>query len=318
MADTPLKSVSIISSPYHVGVHNQGPGKGPDFLRSHGLLEEIRKLGVTVYEVAIDPVDEFEGEIGRSFEILRRTSKLVTQERNRGSFPIVLAGNCVASIGVSAGLSASEGLQDEELACVFFDAHDDYNTPDTVVSGYFDSMAISMLMGECWKQLLSTVPGYKALNPNRLIHVGMRDVTELERQRVLDAGMEVVWGGEERPGDRFGQGFHLALLARLDRLFRGDTLARGGKQPPSMIHVDLDCLDASLGKANKFAAPGGLDEQELLASLSNINLHTLPVALTVASFDPTYEGADKIAEIAVKAVVSLVHMLITLERLEKQ
>ncbi|RKU41277.1 hypothetical protein DL546_000656 [Coniochaeta pulveracea] len=316
MAQTPSKSVSIISSPYHVGVYDQGPGRGPNFLRSHGMLEEIRKLGVTVHEVEIDPVDEYEGEIGRSFEILRRTSKLVTQARNSGSFPIVLSGNCVASVGVAAGLSASDGLQGEEVGCVFFDAHDDYNTPDTVVSGYFDSMAISMLTGESWKQLLATVPGYKPLRLNRLIHVGMRDVTELERQRVLDAGMEVVWGGEEKPDGRSGQGFHLALLDRLEKVFRGDTRSRGGKQPPCLIHLDLDCLDASLGKANKFAAPGGLDEQELLASFSNINLHTLPVALTVASFDPAYEGADKIAEVAVNAVVSLLHMLITLQRLQ--
>jgi arginase len=273
-------------------------------------VEEIRKLGVAVHEEEVAPVDEFEGEIGRSFEILRRTSKLVTQARDRGSFPIVLSGNCVASVGLAAGLSASQDLADEELACVFFDAHDDYNTPDTVVSGYFDSMAISMLAGESWKQLLGTIPGYKPLRLDRLIHVGMRDVTELERQRVLDAGMEVVWGGDKKPD---GRGFDLVLLDKLLKLSPPGRLP-----PPTLVHLDLDCLDASLGKANKFAAPGGLDEQELLASFHHIAVRTLPVALTVASFDPVYDGADNIAKVAVKAVVMLVQMLIRLERLEKQ
>jgi arginase len=305
MSSAPLRSVSLIYSPYHVGVSNVGPGKGPNFLRSHGLAQAIKDLGVTVHELDIGPVDEFEGDIAKSFEILRKTSKAVTQEHNRRSFPIVVAGNCVASVGVAAGISACEEFK-EELSCVWFDAHDDFNTPDTVGSGYFDSMGISMLVGDCWKELLATISGHVPLDLKRIVHVGMRDVTDLERKRVIDHGLNTVWGGHKRL-ETFGQ----ELGEKLEHIIydRRDLAAK----LPVMVHLDLDCLDVSLGQANKFAAPGGLLEQDLLDCLGSIAKHAeyWPTSLTVASFDPSYDGAENIARIAIKAIKDFVDVLVS-------
>ena len=33
-------------------------------------------------------------------------------------------------------------------------AHDDFNIPDTVLSGYFDGMPIAIMAGQCWKALI--------------------------------------------------------------------------------------------------------------------------------------------------------------------
>ena len=48
--------------------------------------------------------------------------------------------------------------------------------------------------------------------PEKLVHVGMRDVNELERQRVLKAGFDVVWGDEHRRTEFAGR-----LLGFLDK-----------------------------------------------------------------------------------------------------
>ena len=300
-----LESVSLVYSPYHVGLRDEGPGAGPGFLRSHGLAQSLRDMGVTVNELEIEPVDDFEGEIGRGFEILRRTSALVTQERDRGSFPIVLSGNCSATVGVAAGLSASRGLQRADLGCVWFDAHDDYNTPDTVMSGYFDSMGVAMLTGECWKGLLSTVPGHRPLNIEKIVHVGMRDVTPLERQRVVESGMEVVWGSTEE------------RVAFADRLCESLMVKNLGLTP-TMIHIDLDCLDTSIGRANKFAAPGGLLGDDLLGCLRRMVSVVEPVSLTVASLDPSYDGAERFAELGIDAVRMLVKILVNEQKITQQ
>jgi len=68
-------SITIIFSPYHVGLRDH---HGPHRIRALGVIEELEKLGVTVHVVELPPVHDFEGEIGRSFELLRRTSKAVT------------------------------------------------------------------------------------------------------------------------------------------------------------------------------------------------------------------------------------------------
>lgn len=299
MPQTPLRSITVISSSYHVGFRNRGVGAGPAFIRSLGLIPALKDLGVPVKEVEIEPVDDFEGEIGRSFELIRRTSTLVSEAHNSNSFPIILSGNCSASVGVAAGYNRSSRAFQAggKLGCVWFDAHDDFNTPDTVMSGYFDSQPIAMLAGECWKGLLGTVPGHEPMDlQEKLVHVGMRDVNELERQRVLKAGFDVVWGDEQGRTEFAGR-----LRGFLDKKDLG----------PTMVHFDLDSLDISLGSVNKFSAPGGLFEEDLYNCFNAIVQRTRPVSLTVASFDPTGERAENIGGIAVRGIKNLVGSLVS-------
>jgi len=163
------------------------------------------------------------------------------------------------------------------------------------MSEYLDSMGVAMLAGECWKSLLGTVPGFRPIGLDRVVHVGTRAVTDAERQRVVDSGMDVVWGSSGKRVDFAGE--------------LGEVLGRkrlGG----TVVHVDLDCLDVSLCKVNKFAAPGGLLEDDLRDCLERIASLTVPASLTVASFDPSYDGAENIARIAVEAVNGFVEALI--------
>lgn len=295
MSRAPLRHLSLIFSPYHVGIRAKGPGAGPGFLKARGLAKSLQDLGLPIHEVEIGPVDDFEGEIGRSFEVIRRTAKLVAQARQHNAFPIVLAGNCSSAVGVAAGLHASGGYGDGQLGCVWFDAHDDFNTPDTVLSGYFDSMPIAMLAGQCWRGLLETVPGHRALNLDRLVHVGMRDVNDLERARVEKAGFDVIWGNTEKKVD-----------------FKGElgTVLQRKQLRPTMVHFDVDSLDISIGKANRFAAPGGLFKADIVGCFEEISKAAEPVSLTVASFDPSYEGAENLSSVAIESIKAFIQSLV--------
>lgn len=293
-----FKSITVILSPYHTGIPEVAVGGGPSFLKQHGIIDTIRNQGVSVREVLLPPVhDQFDGEITRSFEIMRRTSMLVHQAQEAKSFPIVLAGNCSSAVGVHAGMSDAVRRMGGTPSCIWFDAHDDFNTPDTMMSGYFDSMPIAMLGNLCFKAMLGTIPGFRPLDLKRLIHVGMRDVNELERNHVREAGLAVVWGDENSKVD-----FDVGLEAMIEKI----NLAA----QTSMIHFDLDSLDTSIGKANKFAAPGGLTEDDIVRCLRRTAETTQPMALTLASFDPHFEGAESIAKVAIQAVSSFVQVLI--------
>jgi arginase len=296
MASQARTSISLIFSPFHVGLRDQGIGAGPSFLQSRGLIAALESLGVRVRELEVCLVEEdFEGEIGRSFELLRQTSKLITQEHNAGAFPIVLAGNCCTSIGVASGLQASQAFSDKELSFAWFDAHDDFNTPDSLVSGYFDSMAVAMLGGLCWKTLLNTIPGYRPWALQKLVHVGMRDVTDLERSRVIEADLDIIWGCTEMKVD-----FSEELRIKVEQKSMDNTV----------IHIDLDSLDNSIGAANKFACPGGLLHEDLDGCLRTLAAKTRPASLTIASLDPTSEGSEAVAKLAVSSITSFVQELI--------
>lgn len=291
-----FRSITVVSSPYHVGILGIAVANGPMYLKSRGIVNKIKEQGVSVKEITVPSAEKgYDGEIGRSFELFRRISTIVRDEHARNALPIVLAGNCSSAVGVAAGLSDAVRRAGGELGCVWFDAHDDFNTPDTMMSGYFDSMPIAMLGNLCFRSLLKTVPGYTPMNLQRLIHVGMRDVNDLERAHVEEHSLSVVWGDENTRVD-FAKGL-------------ASFLEKTPDSQPTMVHFDVDSMDISIGKANKFACPGGLFREDVTECFRRIVASTAPLSLTVASFDPSFEGAEGIADAAIEGVATFVEAL---------
>ena len=280
-------SLELIAAPYHTGIRNYRVGAGPSHILARGLLDRLNSLGYTSKLTEIDPVDDFEGEIGRSFEVIRRIATCVSHAAQHGSFPIVLAGNCNAQIGVAAGMSGS--IQDPEL--IWFDAHSDLDSPDEATSGYFDGMGVSMLTGESWKALMATVPGHRPIPLDKVVFCGVRDLSLGQKTKLEKTTARVVYGSTTE---------HVDFAGRLSEL-----LDRASERS-CLVHVDLDCLDTSIGLANEYAALGGLDAKDLLGCLDVVLAKRRPIALTVASFNPNLEGGDRIAELAVDAIVHFI------------
>jgi arginase len=254
-----------------------------------GIIDQLEKLGVKVHFLELPPVDDFEGEIGRSFEILRRTSKAVTDVRAAQSFPLVLSGNCMASAGIACGL----GITD--LGWIYFDAHDDMDTPSTNVNGYLDAMGLSMLAGKSFHRLANTIPGYTPHRYDKMIYCGLCDIEPSQKETVREAGAKVVWGEAGKQVD-FADELTKALSER--------------DYSPALVHLDLDVLDESLGKINGYESPGGLQEDDLLKCVKLVPQKATPVSLTICSFDPRLGDGDKIATIGAKAIVTFVRSLI--------
>ncbi|EEU41429.1 uncharacterized protein NECHADRAFT_83500 [Fusarium vanettenii 77-13-4] len=114
----------------------------------------------------------------------------------------------------------------------------------------------ALASNKAWKALLETIPGFRPLNLKRkLIHCGMRDVTEDQRDGVVHAGFPVVWGSTEEKVN-FKDELQ-SLLIQKDAC-------------PRAVHLDLDYLDMSVGIANKYVAPGGLSKQNLVGCMDMV------------------------------------------------
>lgn len=277
------KAITIIFSPYHVGERDLRVGDGPNRILTFGIVDVLEKLGYSVNIVEIPRVDEYEGEIGKSFEIINRTSTLVHNALQNDSFPLILAGNCMSSVGVACG------LQEDHLGFIYFDAHDDFDSPDVNVNGYLDAMGLSMLNGESWKTYMSKVPFFKPHKYDKFVYCGLRDVNEVQRARVTrNHDMDIIWGNEK---------------SKVDYIKSFENQLQAKDYSPALVHLDLDCLDEAYGKVNDFPSPGGLYENELLECIGMVPKYAEPKSLTICSFDPNCGGdGDKIAQIAVEAV----------------
>ncbi|KAL4745963.1 hypothetical protein BDW72DRAFT_42990 [Aspergillus terricola var. indicus] len=285
-----FQAIRIIFSPYHVGLRDHRVGNGPHRIRSTGLERELQRLGVSVEFVEIEPVDDYEGEIGRSFEVMRRISRAVSDAIASKSFPLVLSGNCMASAAVACG------LQIQDLAFIYFDAHDDLDSPDVNENGYLDAMGLSMLRGESWKTLMRSVPGFRPFDYSRFLYCGLRDQSSIQRQRVIDAGMHSIWGNNKEKVD-----FAAELKTRLEER----------SYSPALVHLDLDVLDDSYGKVNDYPSPGGLFESDLISCMEIVPQMTIPTSLTVCSFDPDAGDGDRIAQIGARAITTFVKALLS-------
>jgi arginase len=285
----PATSVTCIFSPYHVGLRDHRVGDGPNRLRDMGIVVQLENLGIKVHQHELPRVDDSEGEIGRSFALLAHTSQAVSRAVAALSFPLVLSGNCMASAGVACGLEI------EDLGFVYFDAHDDMETPEWNTNGYLDAMGLSMLNGRSWEKIAWTIPGFRPFDFGRFVYCGLREVCDESRLRVAEAGADVVWGGVERKVD-----FAAELQARLE----------AKDYSPALVHLDLDVLDETVGKVNGYESAGGLTEEDLVKCMRMVPLKATPKSLTVCSFNPNLGDGDKIAAIGVRAVVEFMASLL--------
>ncbi|MDJ1157723.1 arginase family protein [Chelatococcus sp. SYSU_G07232] len=143
-----------------------------------------------------------------------------------GSRPLNLLNKCGTSIA-----SLPPIVRHHPDAClVWCDAHGDYNTPEITPTGYLGGLVIAALCG-LWDS------GYgNGLTPDRVIHVGGRDLDPAERDLMLAHGITLVEG-------------------RRDALDI-DAVRRAVGDRPVVFHLDCDVIDPGYLPAEYRVADG--------------------------------------------------------------
>ena len=273
--------IRLLLVPYDSGQRNVRMGAGPDHLRAAGLAERLAKQGHEVDAQTIEPASmNWRAEVQTSFELMRAVAEQVRAARVAGRFPIILSGNCLSAVGVIAGLGAGTGV-------LWIDAHGDFNTPQTTMSGFLDGMTLATATGRCWVELARSIEGFEPVPDNAVVLFGARDldpgeVTALARSAIVRLSAESTVE-EIEPVLQ-------SLAQTIDKFY---------------IHLDLDALDPSVGRANGYAARGGFSNENLQKLLALITSHLPVEALTVSSYDPSYDPDGKVCAVALQAVATV-------------
>jgi len=174
----------------------------------------------------------------------------------------VQAGDCVAALGVVAGLQR-RGI---DPFVVWLDAHGDFNTWETTPSGFLGGMPLAMMVGFGEQSIVERL-GLRPVAPDRVWLVGARD---------LD------------PGERDS-------LARLD--VRQLTVERLAEAPPPegplYVHLDIDLVALDEMPAVNYPAPGGPSSTAVRLALDHLLATGRVAALSVTSWDPGQPGAGR-------------------------
>lgn len=247
-------------------------GAGPLRLIADPALAEFSS-------VTIDTPDASDPEIVRIAEADRRLAQAVHTEAADDAFPVVLAGNCNSCLGTVAGLDASAG----SLGVVWFDAHADFDTPDRSL-GFFDAMGLAILAGHGWDLLRTTIPVFTPVAESDVVLVGVRDLEPHQRAPLEASAMRL-------PADS------TELTDTLDGLRL--------RAPRVYLHVDLDVLDPSEGRANRFAAEGGLTLSALESAIDLVFARFEVAAAAITAYDPGLDEDGRVARAALRVLAAV-------------
>lgn len=273
-----MSKIRLLIVPYELGALRQGVGRGPERLLELGAEEALRAQGAELRTEVLGIEGDFDNEVDASFELIRKISLRVEDAVANGAFPVVLSGSCFASVGIVAG------LHEPSPGVVWFDAHADFNTPETTISGYFDGMGLAVLTGGAWQAMLRSVEGGRALPETAAVLAGARDFDEPEIPRLRASGIAQVPPKSLDSPER--------LLGAVSDM----TPAPSG----IYVHIDLDVLDIEVARVNIYSAPGGVSAAELEALVDALAAHCPVRALSLTAYDPECDSEDRVPPIATR------------------
>jgi arginase family enzyme len=170
-----------------------------------------------------------------------------------GKYPVLVAPDC--SVSITTLPSVVRHVEDATV--LWLDAHGDFNTPDTTVSGYLGGMCLAAACG-LWDAGFEGLP---VVDPTAVVTCGLRDLDGPESVLLETRGVTRI----ARPG----------LLA--------DTL----RDRPVFVHLDLDILDPSI-IPSPFPAPGGLSDAGLRTLLTEVAASAHLIGAEISGFhDPS-------------------------------
>jgi arginase len=273
--------VVLVKMPY-VGERNvPDTSRGPDYLEEGGIRKQLEQQGALVKPPDAVALTAEEEKTYGSWNHLALASgdlaKLVSEERRNGYLPVGLLANCNGLLGMLSGLQHS-GPSGKPLrvGMVFIDAHGDFNTPETTLSGMLGGMPVSIAAGQCLTRMRIKAGLEPAIPTRHIVEMCVRDTDPLE-QELLDRS-------------------EIQQLTLEDVRTRSANLHREMKRLSELtdviyIHVDMDGLDPREVPGVALPVPGGPTSAELAAALTEMFKYEKVAAFGVAAMP--FDDHDK-------------------------
>jgi arginase len=267
------RPVSLVKMPYRGERNLADLSDSPDYLEKGGLQKLLEEKGWRLrptQAVALTPEEQKAyGEWNRLGLANGQLARIVATEVKAGGVPVGLLANCSALMGMLGGLQhAGPTSRTLRVGLVFIDAHGDFNTPETTLSGMLGGMPVAISAGLGLTRLRLKSGLDPALPERHIVLAGARDLDPLEQDLLDRSAVErlSVEDIKTRPA---------AVDRQMERL--------EGLTDVIYVHVDMDVLDPTEVAGHPLTVPGGPTSHELAAALTAMFRHEKAVAFGVAS-----------------------------------
>lgn len=193
-----------------------------------------------------------------------------------GNALLMTGGDCSHITGVIGGLQGAYGAA-VRIGLVWFDAHGDFNTPQTTISGMLGGMPVAVCAGlahATWRngsQIAAPLP------TERIVMVDVRNLDPLEEQLIRSTAVVVTAPAPGFPGEPLAPAIQ-QLAERCDVLY---------------LHIDSDILDERYVPNHGTREPNGPNMEQVLAAVDTVMATGKVAVYAVVSVYGEGDGSER-------------------------
>ncbi|HEY4441239.1 MAG TPA: arginase [Candidatus Elarobacter sp.] len=278
-------SVDVVGVPMDLGADRRGVDMGPSAIRYARLKESLERLGFLVTDhgnlrVPVPESATVDEQNAKYFPIIKAVcdelAVIVEGVVARGSFPLVLGGDHSIAMGTIAGIARARG---KAPGVIWVDAHGDINTPLTSPSGNVHGMPVHFALEQ------------HAVDPARMVFIGLRDVDEGERRIIRELGVKA---------------FTMADVDRLGMSRVVDEALTIVGEGANSVHVsfDMDGIDPQEAPGVGTPVRGGITYREAHLLMEGVCASGTLGSLEITEINPILDHENQTAILAVELILS--------------
>lgn len=297
-------NIDVIGVPVDLGSNRRGVDMGPSVIRYTGLIEYIRKLGFSCTDLGNIPVPvpesryytngtasnqvklRFLEEITQVNEILY---KMVGESLRKGNMPLVIGGD--HSIAAGSLLGAQSCLKN--IGVIWIDAHGDFNTEHTTLSGNLHGMSLAAATGAgIFEMTRFKQPDVNFIDESKVVIIGARDLDPQEAE-LLKRSKVTVFTMED-----------VDMYGLRDIMQEAIDIVEDGTEG-FHLSFDLDAVTPSDAPGVGTPIKGGLTYREAHLAVEMLSGRKKLRSLELVELNPILDNANITGELAVSLICSV-------------
>ncbi len=283
--------LAYIGAPCEVGACLKGASLAPQALRDKGFLKSLREKGFFVEDKGDIKGPSFvEKDPSNSIQFLEENIVWTKSIRNilrnvyeEGRVPLLIGGDHAVAMGSIMAAKEKAQKKNQPLHVLWFDAHGDFNIPETSNTGHIHGMPLAVVCGKGHDLLVDIEAIQPVVEEKNITLVGVRD---------LDKGERILLDKSEIYQVPMSQIHREGILPSVERSLKK------AKEAGAHFHVsfDIDSLDAAEAPATGTPVKGGITIDQMEKAFTLIKKSGQMDSLDVVELNPRLDEDSKTTE----------------------
>ncbi|MBQ0041676.1 MAG: arginase [Clostridiales bacterium] len=290
------KRIDLVGVQIDFGASRKGVAMGPLAIRYANIKENLEDLGYDVYDKG-DIIPPREGEDRKNmlrFDQVVETNKQVYQSvrdsLKEGRIPIVMGGD--HSIGAGSVAAVAKHYEKEgKIGVIWIDAHGDWNSDKTTITGNMHGMPFSAVCGWGPDEMVDYGQKPCFVEPSHAAQVGGRDFDPKEADRMKQAGLNVY------------------PIYDIDKRGMRDVMEQAiadASNGTVGIHLsfDVDAITPEYAPGTGTPVENGITAREALLAVKLIAKSGKLLSMDIVEVNPILDERNKTAKLATELVLA--------------